>query len=240
MTAKDRAAEGQLPLSFAAEAGPRYGALPARIALPEPSDGHGPFDDEGYFFEPWWPGAHASIRREGNSLVLATEHLADPLSAFPELSALRAHLSADGLIVEGVILALDHEGRPDEGLLRRRLRAGAVTDEPAEGAFVATDLPYLEGESLARMPFVERRRRLAAALEDSDHCVLNRGIVGEGRMLGRAVASLGLPAISARRLDARWKSGPAGETWLRLPVIESPSAQTTPFLVLMERLPLGD
>ena len=36
--------------------------------------------------------------------------------------------------------------------------------ELAEGAFVASDLPYLEGASLARKPFVERRRRLASVM----------------------------------------------------------------------------
>ena len=64
--------------------------------------------------------------------------------------------------------------------------------------------------------------------------------MGEGRTLAHAVADLGLNAISARRLDAQWRSGPAGDAWLRLPVGETPAAPARPLLVLLERLPLDD
>ena len=238
MSTKRDPALGQLPLELSAEQAD-HPDLPSRLSLPLAAEGHTPFDDEAYFFEPWWSGAHATLKREGDLLVLRTEHLADPLLAFPELTELSSQLRADGVIIEGSLLALDADGRPDSRLLRRRL-GGSDSAETAEGAFVATDMPYLEGRSIARLPFVERRRRLAAAFPDSEHGVLSRGIVGEGRMLGRAVASLGLEAISARRLDARWKGGPAGDAWLRLPVVEPRIDQATPFLVLLERLPLGD
>jgi bifunctional non-homologous end joining protein LigD len=238
MASKRSPSNGQLPLSLSDGEEDRP-SLPARLSLPLAADGHAPFDDEAYFFEPWWPGAHATLEKEGDRLLLGTEHLADPLLAFPELAQLASRIRADGVIIEGTLLALDAGGRPDPRLLRRRLGGGAG-DEVAEGAFVATDMPYLDGRPLTRLPFVERRRRLAAAFDDSDHGVLSRGIVGEGRMLGRAVAALGLTAISARRLDARWKGGPAGDAWLRLPVVEPRTVETTPFLVLLERLPLGD
>jgi ATP-dependent DNA ligase len=138
-----------------------------------------------------------------------------------------------------MLLALDAEGRPDPRLLRRRLTGMAAPSEVAEGAFVATDLVWLEGRSLARQPFVERRRRLASALPDSPHYVLSRGLVGEGRTLAEAIASMGLRALSARRLDARWRSGPTGDDWLRLRIDDAPEVGTRPLLVLLERLPLG-
>ena len=164
MATKRDPAEGQMPLSLS-ESTSQGPELPSRISLPLAGEGHAPFDDDAYFFEPWWPGAHATLKREGHRLILATEHLADPLLAFPELAQLAERISADGLIIEGTLLALDADGRPDTRLLRRRL-SGAAGDEVAEGAFVATDMPYLETQPLTRMPFVERRRRLAAVLHD--------------------------------------------------------------------------
>ena len=95
-----------------------------------------------------------------------------------------------------------------------------------------------ERKSLARRPFVERRRQLAAVLGDTEHRVVGRGLLGEGTTLARAAASMGLPAISARRVDARWKSGPAGDGWLRLAVTEPATARTPPLMVLLEKLPL--
>jgi hypothetical protein len=64
--------------------------------------------------------------------------------------------------------------------------------------------------------------------------------VGEGRTLARAVASLGLGSISARRLDGRWRAGSAGDDWLRLRVADPLVLPTRPLLVLLERLPLGE
>ena len=87
---------------------------------------------------------------------------------------------------------------------------------------------------------MERRRRLASVLPASSHCALGPGLVGEGVTLSRAVAALGLDAISARRLDGRWRPGSAGDDWLRLRVIDPPSLPTRPFLVLLEKLPLGE
>lgn len=237
MTEDRKRESDQLRLDLAPAPGGDDPVLPSRLSLPLATDGHGPFDDEGYFFEPWWPGAHATLTRERGQLALRTEHLADPLEAFPELAGIDHSLRGNGLIIEGVLLALDTDGRPDPRLLRQRLAGAGSPDGAAEGAFVATDLPYLEGRSLARLPFVERRRRLGSVLIDSARCVLGRGVTGEGRVLGRAAAALGLPAISARRLDARWKGGPAGDAWLRLPVTAPRGGQATPFLVLLERLP---
>jgi ATP-dependent DNA ligase len=233
---RSRAPGTQLDLPLGADG--VAAALPSRPAFAIPTDGGRPFDDEARFFEPWWPGAQAYLRRSGREIELRTAHLTDPLLTFPELASVAAGLKGDGLIVEGTLLALDQQGIPDERLLRQRL-AGRPSPI-AEGAFVASDLVYLEGRSLARKPFVERRRRLSGILRDGPHHVLSRGLVGEGRTLAHAVAGMGLDAISARRLDASWRSGPAGDAWLRLRVTETPTTPTRPLLVLLERLPLED
>ena len=155
---------------------------------------------------------------------------------FPDLAAELADLTADGLIVEGTLLALDAEGRPDVALLRRRLRG--YRQAAAEGAFVASDLVYLEGRSLSRKPYAERRRMLVSAVQDSAHRAVGRGLPGEGVTLGRAAAALGLGDISGRRLDSGWKAGAAGDAWLRLAVTQEPASPTRPLMVLLEKLPL--
>lgn len=229
----------QLPLPMDG-AGDEQPALPARLAFRIATEGGRPFDDDAFLFEPWWPGTQAFLRRRGGELEMRTEHLSDPLAIFPELRASLEDLTADGVIIEGSLLALDGQGRPDPALLRRRLRGANEPDHLAEGAFVASDLPYLEGRSLARMTFVDRRRRLAAVMPTSDHAVLGPGLVGEGLTLARAVAELGLGSLSARRLDRHWRSGPAGDAWLRLRLHDRPASETRPFLVLLKTLPLGD
>jgi len=213
------------------------GALP-HFGWPVAEEGDSPFDDDQRFFEPWWPGAHAFVRLDGDRMELRTEHLSDPLAAFPDLRDLATDVNAGRAIIEGTLLALDEEGRPDASLLRRSLTTHDAV--PATGAFVASDLPWLDGDDLRRTAFSERRRVLTTILRDTEQAVVNRGLIAEGVTLARAVASMGLSAISARRLDARWQAGRAGQAWLRLPVTEPTAARARPFLVVLERLPLGD
>jgi bifunctional non-homologous end joining protein LigD len=223
----------QLPLNI--EPGARR-ALPDRLRPMLPLDGPSPFDDQDWFFEPWWPGASALAWVENFSARLQLEHLADPSLAFPELASIGADFTDDQLIVEGTVLVLDAEGRPDAELLRRRLAEPGF----AEGtpAFVASDLLYDLGEPLIGLPFAERRERLPTVLADTDRCVVSRGLRGEGTTLAEAIASMGLTELSAKRLAARYRPGARDESWLRLPVAAAPQVPTRPLLALLQRLPL--
>jgi bifunctional non-homologous end joining protein LigD len=201
-----------------------------------PLTGEQPFDDPAWFFAPWWPGTPAMAYIENGRLQLETEHLADPLAAFPELADIGAQFRDSRLIVEGTLLALDDEGRPDIELLRDRLaNAGVRRGTPA---FVASDLLDVDGRTLITLPFERRRELLAEQLSDGERCVIDRGLRGEGLTLADAVASMGLGEISARLLAARYRPGQQDGSWLRLPVAQAPAVPTRPLLAVLQRLPL--
>ena len=105
-------------------------AVPTRLGFPVPTEGGAPFDDDERFFEPWWPGAQAFFRRVGSHVEMRTEHLSEPLAAFPELRDVLRDATADGVIVEGTLLALDGEGRPDARLCARRRQRTALKYSP--------------------------------------------------------------------------------------------------------------
>jgi hypothetical protein len=54
--------------------------------------------------------------------------------------------------------------------------------------------------------------------------------------VAEALSSLGIEALSARRLAARYRAGPAGGSWLRAPV--TPRRRERPTLALILKLPL--
>jgi len=222
-------------LSLAIDAGGSTTTLP-RLRPMLPINGERPFDDPAWFFEPWWPGTPALLYLEAGSVTLSAGHLADPGAAFPELAGIGAQFAADRLIVEGSLLVLDADGRPDAELLRRRLAEPST--RAGTPAFVCSDLLQRDDRALVTLPFEVRRAQLAGLIEDGDACVISRGLVGEGVTLAAAVASMGLAEISARLLAGRYRPGQQDDAWLRLPVIEAPAPQTRPLLTLLQRLPL--
>lgn len=229
-------AAGQLTLEFVAPpVPPPVSALP-RLAPMSPVSGVAPFDDDEWFFEPWWPGAQAIVYIDGGRLRLQTEHLADPNPAFAELSVVAAQFSAERLIAHGSLLVLDDNGRPDAELLRRRLSGNA--GRPGTAALVVSDLLHLRGQSLLGWPFSDRRAQLTRILRDGDNCVVSRGLRGEGMTLAEAAAAMGVAEVSARLLSGAYRPGTVNDSWRRLPVIEAPIEQTRPLLTLLQKLPL--
>ena len=218
-----------LPLQFA----PAPSRLPERIAPMRPTDGEGPFDDPGYFFEPWWPGIRAFVLVEDGAVHLRAEALTDPTLAFPELAGVAELVRADGVVLDATLMVLDARGRPNGTLLERRLRGGGG----GSAALVASDLLYLDGNNLAARPFGERRGELAALMAPSAWCLAGRGFVGDGTTVAEAFGALGFRALSARRLDARLRTGPAGDAWYRVPVVAAPR-ELPPLLAVFRRLPL--
>lgn len=218
-----------LPLEFA----PPASRLPERIAPMRPTDGEGPFDDPRFFFEPWWPGIRAFVLVEGGAVRLRAEALTDPAPVFPELAGVADLVRSDGIVLDATLMVLDARGRPSRTLLERRLRGG----EGGSAALVASDLLHLDGISLAARTFGERRGELAALMAPSAWCLAGRGFVGDGTTVADALGALGFRALSARRLDARLRPGPAGDAWYRVPVVAAPR-ELPPLLAVFRRLPL--
>ena len=213
------------------------GRLPIRIAPMQATAGIGPFDDAGFLFEPWWPGVRALAWVEGARVTrLQVDGLADAMATFSELDdELPRQLLEDEVILDGSLLVLDEGGWLDGDLLRRRLAGERNAGRPA---FVASDLLWSAGASLQRRPFVARRERLEAILPDGDRCVVGHALRGEGTLLSEALRRFGFTGLSARRLDARFRSGAAGDAWLRLPMVPIVPSER-PRLALIQRLPLG-
>ncbi len=215
----------------------RGGRLPARIRPMRPTPGDGPFDDPAYLFEPWWPGSRTFVVIEAGRVRLEADELADPVAAFPELGAI-ANLIVppiDGTVLGGTVLVLDRGGRPSQSLLRRRL--SDPSQHSGRPAFVADDLLYAGGRSLLRRPLSERRTRLDELLRPTDWCLASRGYIGDGTTVAQALIGLGIGGLSARRLSAIYRPGPAGDAWfwIPLPTADRPSS---PLLTVIRSLGL--
>jgi bifunctional non-homologous end joining protein LigD len=226
----------QLPLPVQPSSDPTRRRLPARISPMQPTEVDAPFDDPGYLFEPWWPGARAIAFCERGVLRLQVAGLADAMAAFAELGSMPAQLGEDGVALDGTLLVLDDAGRPDADLLRARLRGDG---RPGRPAYVASDLLWSGGQPVVGRSFGVRRRWLEAILAPGDRVTVGRGYVGDGTLVAEALAALGIDGLSARQLAARHRAGSAGPAWLRAPLVAA-EPRPRPTLALILRLPLVD
>jgi bifunctional non-homologous end joining protein LigD len=181
-----------------------------------------PRDDEHWGFEIKWDGVRAICHSEPGRLRLHSRNLLEITTRYPELSRLNRALSHHRAVLDGEIVALDGEGRPDFGTLQRRMHVASETAvrrlaREAPVTYVIFDLLWLDGHSLMALPYEERRARLAElALDGGERWRVPDHVVGHGAQLLEATGKQGLEGVIAKRLDSPYEPGRRGSSWIKV------------------------
>ena len=120
-----------------------------------------PFSDPDWLYEIKWDGYRVQAVVAEGKVRIWTRNLNDAETYFPKLLAPPSWIDARQAIVDGEVVALDEDGRPDFSLLQTKLggkrRSGLV--------YQAFDLLYLDGRSLLDVPLEDRKRLLRSVLQ---------------------------------------------------------------------------
>ena len=110
-----------------------------------------PFSHPDWIFEIKWDGFRSLVHVEHDECRLISRNGND-FKSFPALNAIMpAELRARSAVLDGEIVCLDGDGKPQfRDLLFRR----------GEPCFYAFDLLWCEGEDLRHLPLIERKLRL--------------------------------------------------------------------------------
>ena len=141
--------------------------------------------------------------------------------AVPELAELAAALAGRDVLLDGELVCLDADGRPDFHRLRRRLsahdtRAGASLAGEHPATLIVFDVLHLDGRAVRRLAY-QRRRSLVA------HEISRRGptwqisepLPGELDAVLTVTRAHELEGIVAKRLDAPYEPGRRSGAWLK-------------------------
>ena len=196
---------------------PPVHAVPSYVPAERATPCVEPFDDDGWRFSVDWEGARTLLTvSEGDGVRLQSETGADVTSRYPELRFASEHVRRLPVVLDGVIVTLDSQGRPDlEGLgLRFGLGERGATQRPV--VYLATDVLFAGTESTAGWPLADR-------LELLGRLVGHRGVVqapdtvaGRGAGLAEAAGQRGLSAVLARRASAPYRPGVASPDRLEI------------------------
>jgi bifunctional non-homologous end joining protein LigD len=179
-----------------------------------------PRDPDRWAFEVKWDGVRAVVHSQPGRLHLVSRNGNDITAAYPELRALNPALSMHEAILDGEIVAFDDDGRPSFQALQSRMHArGAHVKRLAEKrpvTLMVFDLLWLDGHSLADLPWEQRRERLEELGLDGAHWQTPPAHVGVGEALLAATAQQGLEGVIAKRLDAPYRPGRRSDAWIKV------------------------
>jgi bifunctional non-homologous end joining protein LigD len=178
-----------------------------------------PTDPAAWSFEIKWDGIRAISHVSTGAVRLESRNLRDITSAYPELTAPPAALSAHpASVLDGEIVAFDADGRPSFGLLQQRMNVAHPGDRLREAvpvSYVIYDLLYLDGADLTGLAYRERREQLEALNIAEGPWQVPEIHPGQGAALLEATRRRGLEGVIAKRLDSVYRPGARNGQWLK-------------------------
>lgn len=183
-----------------------------------------PSNPKDYSFEYKWDGVRAITYWDQKHLIICSRNDNDITTRYPELHPIAAVLGRRSAILDGEIIAIDNDHRPNFGLLQQRMH---VQDRSSIArlchivpvTLMVFDLLYLDGRVLMHLPLLDRR----AILEDlnllADAWQLSPAIPGEGGAMLESASQQHLEGIIAKRADSIYEPGRRSAAWLKIKLI---------------------
>jgi bifunctional non-homologous end joining protein LigD len=133
-------------------------------------------------------------------------------ATFGELEPLAAALDAHRVILDGELVCLDADGKPDFHRLRPR-----ITGNPgARATYIAFDVLHLDGCAVRQLPYRERRSILHELLAASGPgWIVPRPLVGEPEQILALLAQERLEGVVAKHLQRPYRPGRHSGDWVK-------------------------
>jgi ATP-dependent DNA ligase len=154
---------------------------------------------DGYRIEAVKTGGKVTLySRRGTDLSQRFNYVTSALASLP-----------DETVVDGELVALDEQGRPNFNLLQ--------TFRSAESHIMlyAFDVLVRKGEALIRMPLYKRREILGSTVKPQDHVGISQASNQTAKEMLAFVKSHGLEGIIAKRTDSVYEPGRRSGLWVK-------------------------
>ena len=174
-----------------------------------------PFDSSDWLFEIKWDGFRTQAVIVDRKVRLFTRNGNDAAGYFGRVLEPPSWIEAHEAVVDGEMVALDEDGRPDFSLLQERLGV-KQGGEPPDVVFLAFDLLHHDGRSLLDVPLEDRKRLLKAALHENRRVRYASHVEADGIAFHAAAKSQGLEGIVAKQRRSRYEPGRRTSSWLKI------------------------
>jgi bifunctional non-homologous end joining protein LigD len=165
---------------------------------------------DGWLFEVKWDGYRAIAYVRGGEAVLVSRNGNDLTERFHNVAkeVAKATKTPD-CVLDGEVCALDEQGRPSFSAMQQGKLGTPIVYE-------AFDVLEIDGEPVADLPLVERRKRLEKLLDRRNKTVRLSEAFEDGRALYDAAKEQALEGIVAKRADSPYRQGKRTREWLKI------------------------
>ncbi|MEV6135939.1 ATP-dependent DNA ligase [Nocardia sp. NPDC051990] len=163
-------------------------------------------DDVEWCFEIKWDGFRLIAEIASGTLTLRSRTGNVVTERYPGMTVLAEELAGHDLVLDGEAVVFDDHGVANVGLLQA---------DAARAVFVAFDVLYLDGTSLIRKRYSDRRRVLEAIAANAPSLRVPLPLDGSGAEALRYSQEHGLEGVVAKRKDSVYLPGKRGHSWVK-------------------------
>jgi bifunctional non-homologous end joining protein LigD len=158
-------------------------------------------------FEAKWDGYRLLVDADHGALRLRSRRGRDVTKEYPQLASLAADLAEHHAVLDGEVVALDESGVPSFSEMQNRARSTRVE-------FWAFDLLYLDGRSLLRARYRDRRR-LLETLAGGGGLIVPDLLPGDGAEALEYSRNHRWEGVIAKRRDSTYQPGRRSASWIK-------------------------
>ncbi|MCV7259303.1 ATP-dependent DNA ligase [Mycobacterium shimoidei] len=158
-------------------------------------------------FEGKWDGYRLILEADRGAVRLRSRRGRDVTKEYPQLQSLASDLEDHHFVLDGEVVALDKSGVPSFSEMQNRVRATRIE-------YWAFDLLYLDGRSLLRVPYRDRRRLLETLARGTDLIVPDL-LPGDGAEALEHSRTRGWEGVIAKRRDSTYQPGRRSSSWIK-------------------------
>ncbi|WP_018601945.1 ATP-dependent DNA ligase [Mycobacterium sp. 155] len=158
-------------------------------------------------FEGKWDGYRLLVDADHGHLQLRSRSGRDVTGEYPQLQALAADLADHRVILDGEVVALDETGVPSFAAMQNRVRSTRIE-------FWAFDILLLDGRSLFRVKYSDRRR-LLEALAAGGGLIVPPLLPGDGPEAMNHAREQRFEGVVAKKRDATYQPGRRSASWIK-------------------------
>jgi bifunctional non-homologous end joining protein LigD len=196
-----------------------------------------PFDNKEWVFEVKWDGVRAILflHKTKGILKIVSRNGKTITHRYPEIIEAVKSSSAiinckESIILDGEIVILNKEGRPDFQSHQRRMNVDSIKDiEKLSHKMPATyylfDILYIDDRNLQSLLFLERRKNLSdvivQTMNNNNRIRISDFVDERGIDIFQRIKSMDLEGIIAKNKYSKYIQGARSTNWLKIKNIKS-------------------